>query len=199
MMQTDDAALALAIDRLEWALGTPLGRDAGAWCDRVGRGLAHVKTALDRHAAEVESPAGLFDQVAGRGLLPFTAPARQVTALCQEHRNLRATVAGLRALLDEATRRRDSRPAALRLHEVRKLGGSWSPCSEPMCGRSGVCAGALRDDGTRPSRPDLLGAADRHGSCTQQNGGRPPLVGRRSHAGGRPRTELAGADRRGPG
>ena len=120
MLQTEDAALALAIDRLEWALGTPL--DAGAWCDRVGRSLAHVRAALDRHAAEVESPEGLFARVTEHGFLPFTAPARQVTALWQDHRNLRAAVAGLRALLGGEARRPNSPRAGVRLHEVWKLG-----------------------------------------------------------------------------
>jgi hypothetical protein len=122
MLQTEDAALPLAVDRLEWALGTPLGPDACAWCDRVGRSLAHVRTALDGHAAHAESREGLLTRVTDRDLLPFTAPVRRARALWQEHRNLRVAVAGLRALLDEEARRRHASPAAMRLHEVWKLG-----------------------------------------------------------------------------
>jgi hypothetical protein len=122
MLPTEDAALALAIERLEWALGTPLGRDAQPWCDRVSRGLAQVTTALERHAAQVESPGGWVAQVAQRDLLPFTATARQARALCQEYRNLRVVVAGLQALLDGEARRPDSPRAGMRLHELWKLG-----------------------------------------------------------------------------
>jgi hypothetical protein len=122
MLPTEDIALSLAIDRLEWALGTPLGRDPHAWCDRVSRGLAQVKTTLASHAAHVESAKGLFAQVVELGLLPFTTPARQLAALCQEHQNLRVAVAGLQALLDDAARGRDAPPAVVRFHEVWKLG-----------------------------------------------------------------------------
>ena len=127
MWQTEDAALYLAMDRLEWALGTLLGRDARAWCDRVSRGLAQVRTALDRHAAQVESREGLFARVADRDLLPFTEPVRQVRTLCQEHRNLRVAVAGLQALLDEGARRLDfalqtpNAPVLLERHEQTAL------------------------------------------------------------------------------
>jgi hypothetical protein len=123
MWQTEDAALPLAIDRLKWALGTPLGRDAGAWCDRVSRGLAQIRTALGCHAAQVKSREGWLARVAGRDLLLFTEPVRQACAVGQEHRNLRVAAAGLQALLDDAARRLDSPPAAVRLHEVWKLGG----------------------------------------------------------------------------
>jgi hypothetical protein len=123
MWQIEGAALPLVIDRLEWALSTPLGREASAWCARVSRGLAQVRTALDCHAAQVESRGGLFARVADRDLLPFTEPVRQARALCQEHENLSVAVAGLQALLDDAARRLDSPLAAVRLHEVWKLGG----------------------------------------------------------------------------
>jgi hypothetical protein len=53
--------------------------------------------------------------------LPFTAPARQVAALCQEHQNLRAAVAGLQVLLDDAARGRDGPSATVKFHEVWKL------------------------------------------------------------------------------
>jgi hypothetical protein len=122
MLQTEDAALPLAIDRLEWALGTPLGRDTRAWCARVRRGLAQVKTALDRHAAEVESGEGLLARVADWDLLPFTEPVCQARALWQEHRDLCVAIVGLQALLDDAVRRPVFPPAGVRLHEIWKLG-----------------------------------------------------------------------------
>jgi hypothetical protein len=123
MLPTEDGALALAIDRLEWALGTSFGRDLCAWWDGVGRALAQVKTALDRHAAQVESATGLFAVVAERDLLPFTGPARQVAALRQEHRNLRVAVADLQALFTRAARGLDAPPAAVWFHEVWNDGG----------------------------------------------------------------------------
>jgi hypothetical protein len=129
MLQIEDAAPFLAMDRLEWALGTPLGRDARAWCDRLSRGLVQVTTALDGHTARAESREGWLARVADRDLLRFIQPVCQVCAVCQDHRNLRVAVAGLQALLDDAVRRLedaprwlDGAPAAVQLHEVWRLG-----------------------------------------------------------------------------
>jgi hypothetical protein len=106
MFRTNETTLASATGRLRWALAVPRRYGDAGWGQRVGRALASLQDALDRHAAFIEFPHGLLSQVADPALLPFTRLIRRAGELRQEHQSLREGLRGLGRQLQGLTRDR---------------------------------------------------------------------------------------------
>jgi hypothetical protein len=85
MVPTQEAALAVALDRVRWALAYPRRHAQDDWDGRLRRALAALRSAWDEHIAHVEA---LLALVADPAELPFTPVARQARAIRQEHRKL---------------------------------------------------------------------------------------------------------------
>lgn len=101
MSLTEEAELALAIDRLEWAVGADV-TDTAAGMRRLGRALAELQWALGFHAASTEAPDGPLSRPADPTLLPFDRPDPQIEALRQEHRDLQRRTIALRGEIGAA-------------------------------------------------------------------------------------------------
>jgi len=88
-------AIDAAIEEVERALAAAGGRRARAWTDRVEARLEPVRAAIDAHAADVEGPEGLFDEIVAHE----PRLADRIAALRQAHETLRDRAAALSARL----------------------------------------------------------------------------------------------------
>src|SRR2546423_8452485 len=94
MVPTNDAALTMAVDRLQWALGRATVRPESL--PPVLRALKACQLALTTHEAVWETPQRLFALV-DPTLLPFHAVQQRVLLLREEHRTLREQLYRLQA------------------------------------------------------------------------------------------------------
>jgi hypothetical protein len=85
MVPTQEAALAVALDRVGWALAYPRRHAQDDWDGRLRRALAAFQAAWAAHSSRVEA---LLAQYADPAELPFTPLARQAPAIRQGHRQL---------------------------------------------------------------------------------------------------------------
>jgi hypothetical protein len=89
MRATSGTGVDFLLEQLRWSLGQPLIHGDRAWAARVGRILDRLASAFDAHVNEVLRPGGILEDIAGAGLLPFTAEAREVARLRQRHERAR--------------------------------------------------------------------------------------------------------------
>src|SRR5438132_756845 len=96
MQPTNDAALNVAVDRLEWALQRVVPRPESL--EPVLRALDACQRALTAHVVLWESPEG-FLALADPNLLPFDAIHQRAVRLREEHTGLAAQLSRLRAAI----------------------------------------------------------------------------------------------------
>jgi hypothetical protein len=100
--QMEEAPLAFAVGRLQWALAQPLRWGEPEWPARTARALAGLQSALAWHTASLESRSGLFAEVVDPDLLPFTPAAEEVKHLRQEHRDYQLRLGAMQHQLARA-------------------------------------------------------------------------------------------------
>jgi hypothetical protein len=85
MSPTAEAALAIALDRVHWALSYPRRHREDDWDGRLRRALASLQEAWAGHGEQVES---FLAPLADPTELPFTATDRLAALLRREYRDL---------------------------------------------------------------------------------------------------------------
>ena len=101
MVQTNETSLTFALDQLRWALALPHRCGDADWGQRLGWTLLALQGALERHAAFMESPVGVLNQVADPALLPLTRLIRVAHELRQQHQKFLERLAALRQQLQD--------------------------------------------------------------------------------------------------
>src|SRR5262249_21364089 len=135
--------LAVALLRLQHALGCDVTGREREWAEQLQEALTGAERALLQHTAESESPSGAFAEV------DLTRPSlgRQAAASCREHRDL---LERARALQQDA----------------RRAGRAFPPPSHPP--ETGMPAPHARDGGVldcgelRQRVEDFIAALERH-------------------------------------
>jgi hypothetical protein len=98
MSALHDGGLRLALGRVKWALGLPRRHAEDAWDRRLGRALATLESAWERHVGATEMA---FAQVVDPSHLPFTPLARRIREFSRDHSDFGTEVM---ALQDELAR-----------------------------------------------------------------------------------------------
>jgi hypothetical protein len=104
MIQTNETTLTFALDQLRRALALPHRSGEADWVRRVGRALAGLQHALERHTAFMESPAGMLYQVTEPALLPLTRLIRVAYELRRQHQKFLERLGVLRRQLQQLER-----------------------------------------------------------------------------------------------